>query len=93
MNCQPDDLARVIDHPESRLQGIVDRFVTVTTGFQLPSEGKLHHIWYIERPMRCACGCGGMIVAICDSLLRPIRDPGADAKDEMLRPLPSEVTA
>ena len=28
-----------------------------------------------------------------DLCLRPIRDPGDDARDEMLRPLPNEVTA
>ena len=30
---------------------------------------------------------------VLDEFLRPIRDPGDDAKDEMLRPLPHGVCA
>lgn len=33
----------------------------------------------------------GALVSIDDASLRPIRDPGDDAQDEMLRPLPSEL--
>lgn len=32
-------------------------------------------------------------IAVYDHSLRPIRDPGDDAKDEMLRPLPKKEIA
>jgi len=50
--------------------------------------------WVLRFPrevMHPATGERSTDVAALDSWLRPIRDPGDDAHDEMLRPLPNEV--
>jgi hypothetical protein len=41
--------------------------------------------------LRCQCGCGGVSIALADSVLRPIRDHGDDATDEMLELLGKPV--
>lgn len=61
--------------------------------------GRGEALWVVEssRPLEWKTEDGITVMcrrrAICDGLLRPIRDPGEDAKDEMLRPLPDEVCA
>ena len=80
LNCKPGDLARVIDDPEARVAGIVDKIITVTQPELL---GGLHPAWrYAGPPMVCVCGCGRQIEAVADTLLRPIR--GQDGDDETL---------
>lgn len=78
-NCKPGDLARVIDDPESRCAGIVDKIVTVTKPVMV---GVWPGWMYAGSPMVCICGCGRQIDALADALLRPIR--GQDGDDETL---------
>lgn len=79
LNCKPGELARVIDDPEARLAGIVDKIISVTT---LEQFGPYPAWRYAGLPMVCVCGCGRQIGSIADVLLRPIR--GQDGEDETL---------
>lgn len=95
MNCKPNDLARIIDSPGTRLVGCVDRIIRVTRLVVLPVYGPS---WQYEGPrVCCACGCGFQVGAFSDEVLRPIRDPGPDAVDETLvgnpAPVREEVSA
>ena len=91
MNCRPGDLARVIDDPAARVVGIVDRIFKLTVLCGTTDYGN-SPAWAYEGPM-IESPFGTRFEGISDEILRPIRDPGDDAKDEMLRPLPHEVTA
>ena len=81
MNCKPGDLARMVrsDFPEN-----VNKLVWVRE--KAPTfvgEG-----WMVEllQPMKTTFGWkpAGSIGSAADTDLRPIRDPGDDAVDEML---------
>lgn len=91
MNCQPNDIARVI--PPGRLARcpicggqkvavLPDTIVRVTRHDGIA--------WMLEEPLRgqLEFDCGQQLSWVCtglkDELLRPIRDPGDDAVDEML---------
>lgn len=90
LNCKAGDLARVILHPETVKQGYVDKILRVSQLIQHPRNGT--PCWMYEGPLlRCQCGCGGVSIALADSILRPIRDPGDDATDEMLELLGKPV--
>ncbi|WP_422096874.1 hypothetical protein [Variovorax sp.] len=87
MNCQPGDLARVIDTPGTRHVGHVDRFLRLTESYTGPRGVAC---WLYEGPMlRCMCPCGSPIESFADEVLRPIRNPGDDAVDETLLRLPA----
>lgn len=81
MNCKPGETARVVSTPATRACGIADRTITVTvpsvTNSGLPS-------WRYEGN-RFVCAVQGLeILSIADAVLRPFRDPGDDATDEMI---------
>lgn len=81
LNCKPGDLARIISERETRLVGIADKIVKVTTICGFAFDGTA--MWHYEGPgLVCACGCGRQVDGIGDSLLRPIR--GQDGDDETL---------
>ena len=90
MNCKPGDLAVVVrTHPtEAATAQFLGRCVTLT------AIDPMHPgCWrYEEMPLR-GRHRGQRVdwFSVPDEWLRPIRDPGDDAKDEMLRPLPTEV--
>lgn len=97
MNCRPGDLA-VIVKPGSPNYG---RFVTVRELYdgRRPFIGTFYRGWHGE-PAWIVEGTDLVLVSpkgrtfapwhvVHDEWLRPIRDPGEDAKDEMLRPLPA----
>lgn len=95
MNCKPGDLAIVVSVKhgyENWAIGQVTRCVRFL-GFSEGREGVIpDDCWEIE-PL---CGPLGHVYSrISDSALRPIRDPGDDAIDEMVLIVgkPSEVTA
>lgn len=92
MNCRPGDLARVlapgrsISCPlcgDSAVAIKPDTLVIVTTHDGIA--------WRLQDPImvNVSLKCGAHIVARCtalhDSALKPIRDPGDDAVDEMVR--------
>lgn len=81
MNCQPNDFCRVLNNPVTALGGIADRFVTVMA---LDQNQCSEPAWIIEggafRTVQ-----GFKVQCIPDKWLKPIRDPGDDAVDEMVR--------
>lgn len=89
MNCKPGDLVIVRDTFGSRQAGLVDRFFRVT---QLLHPNSGEPLWLYEGELvNCGCGCNRRVNALADDILRPVRDPGDDARDEMLRPLPADA--
>ena len=80
MNCRPGDLAIQIRAWRPENIGTIVRVLRPVDDWFFGAG-----FWEVE-------GSGNGNVA-ADSDLHPIRDPGDDAKDEMLRPLPKEVTA
>jgi len=108
MNCKPGDLA-VLVGPLVLIPELVGRFVDVVKAppvgvdFNLPN-GIPHvpcpsgNFWVIRfhnpADLTAVRGSPAARYGVCmDANLRPIRDPGENAKDEMLRPLPEEVPA
>ncbi|MGN6518702.1 MAG: hypothetical protein ACTHK2_04675 [Dokdonella sp.] len=97
MNCQPGDLARVIPPGAfepcplcgKRALAIRSDLLVVCEELLVAPNG--NPMWRIAEPIRTAgifpCGTPftGTCFAIADDLLRPIRDPGEDAVDEMLQ--------
>lgn len=94
MNCQPNDLARIVSasHPDNR-----DRIVTVGTDGER-QRGTGLWMWWVEcpTPLRVSGFGGGALYAkralVPDAWMRPIRDPGADAVDETLERVGAPAT-
>lgn len=87
MNCKPGDLAIIVRScagHEGKIVRIV-RWVGKVRGWVGDDR------WETDTQLRGERG--GLTRSMRDSALRPIRDPGDDAKDEMLRPLPKEEPA
>lgn len=83
LNCKPGDLARVMPNQETIEQGCVDKIIRVLQTVPHMFTGK--PCWLYEGPLfRCQCGCGGIVTALADYVLCPIRDPGDDAVDEVI---------
>lgn len=90
LNCKRGDLARVIDDPEARAAGIVDKIITVTEQVRLG----FYPAWlYAGQPLVCTCGCGRQIEALADALLRPIRDQDGDDETLAWAGKPEQTTA
>ena len=98
MNCKPGDLAFIwppkTNNPidaqiDDQLRGRIVRVVELVRGTSgaFSFEGT---VWRIETPIRLLIPSLGAIGidGIRDGALRPIRDPGDDAKDETLEWLP-----
>lgn len=92
MNCRPGDLARVVAPGYfircwCGAQTLVVKPDTLVVCAQPYADG-----WYLAEPLKVdairACGEHERLTGTCgslpDHLLRPIRDPGADAVDEMV---------
>jgi hypothetical protein len=90
MNCKPGDLAVIVKTFRSDT-----RTNALGKVVQLSNESMTHHefglLWRLATPVEIE-GYGSF-TAVADEILKPIRDPGDDAKDEMLRPLPKEELA
>lgn len=94
MNCKPGDIAMIVGGiPENhgRLVLVLHRndhgiqeWVCEALSRIMTRDTKTGPLYWAN-PGKLGC--------ISDSNLRPIRDPGDDAQDEMLRPLPHEVAA
>lgn len=99
MNCKPGDLAIVVraegwglaGRVSQKLLGAIVRVVRLappSERFQCTAD----LVWKFEEPIKVELdGKTYWADGIDDSCLRPIRDPGDDAQDEMLRPLPEPV--
>lgn len=83
MNCKPNDLAIVKSEQCTILANLVDHIVKVT---RLDRNACGDAAWEFEGPRRFIFG--ELFAVIPDRLLRPIRDPGDDARDETLDWLP-----
>lgn len=86
LNCKPGQLARVINCELARRAKLVDLIVTVRHLGR-----NMHGEWAwtfdtapIVRPCDCGCGRIRYYNALPDHILRPIKDPGDDAVDEMV---------
>ena len=94
MNCEPGDLAMTFGAPQDN--GLL---VEVAEPDVLPPDldaerwGPFWNVTSLGSPFHVEPGVYAKTVLWPDRLLKPLRDPGDDAKDEMLRPLPCEVVA
>lgn len=91
MNCEPKDRAWVVKIYKPYQEEYLGKIVTVLRVLRIdPTYGP---IWEIEEPFLVSCTDERKVfcIGIADCCLKPIRDPGDDAKDEMLRPLPKPV--
>jgi hypothetical protein len=96
MNCRPDDLARIIKSNS----GYTDRLVDVVRLFGVGPGHYVHlgPLWYVRpigfTPHDCKLTPEGLFL-FPDRLMRPIRNPGNDAVDEMVLRVgaPEGVTA
>lgn len=82
LNCRKGDLARIVDHKETRALGVVDAFVKIGAPGHVRS-GRA--AWQLDPPLQLKHGmmAGHPLEVIADALVRPLRDnPG---EDEMLR--------
>lgn len=77
MNCKPGDLAIVVDAP-AHAAHVIGCIGTCISTFEL--DGRT--IWNFDPPAK------GHYWGVNDFWLRPIRDPGDDARDETLNWLP-----
>ncbi len=99
MNCRPGDLAVMIHGPKNA--GLIVRVVCLLTKGEIIKATcgasvrvLTANTWLLEQAILRNCSDGVPRYSPCarDDEMRPIRDPGDDARDEMLRPLPEEVT-
>jgi hypothetical protein len=88
MNCKPGDLAVIVKLFQDDEPSFLGKLLRVTRlrskGSDLGYEGQA---WEYEGP-RLVHKRMGAYLAIADECLRPIRDPGEDARDETLNWLP-----
>lgn len=88
MNCKPGDLAVIFRccYPRNvgKLVQVIDSHRCSTGEWRIKALGELDTNY--GDTVRA-----GQICWADDCDLKPIRDPGEDAKDEMLRPLPKEL--
>lgn len=98
MNCKPGDLAVIVKfnpaypHMTGKIVDVIE-LSPVGVWFNLPN-GKSHkpcgsQSWIIKFPnpvdLSAIRGRSSSLYAVCpDHALRPLRDPGEDAEDEML---------
>lgn len=86
MNCKQGDVAIVVNS----LAGNEGKIIRVTVLRQAFNHPNGEPVW--EYTGAVLAGTRGPVAsAIADRFLRPIRDPGDDAKDEMLRSLPTRI--
>jgi hypothetical protein len=89
MNCKPGDLAVIVQSPPEVAHNIgkIVQVTTTTTSW----DGVL--CWRLKEPFPdVVCGVPGTCYGIADAHLRPIRDPGDDARDQTLSWLPVPTT-
>ena len=92
MNCKPGDLA-VFVRSDAGNEGKVVRCLRVATKRELKAQNFVSNcgpVWLIDQLVNTNCGL--LCPLVLDQYLRPIRDPGDDAKDETLlwKPTPKE---
>ncbi|QIM51607.1 hypothetical protein [Hydrogenophaga crocea] len=99
MNCKPGDLAVIVRSGAQNAGKLVEIARPATQAerkiFDHRREGFHWWVCSIGTPIVDSWGDARMETALPDAWLRPIRDPGDDATDEMVQLLgkPQEVTA
>lgn len=98
MNCKPGDLAIVVKAYRPETVGKIVEVLDFLGRTQFRDGTFLDDCWAVYGNFQGSSYDQWCIKNLCeaclpDAWLRPIRDPGDDARDEMLRPLPQEVTA
>ena len=102
MNCQKGDIARCVGGPKSygRVVQCLELIDTDSVYVEARCGTKVKKnvgepTWHIDGWIfyRAESGAFYEIPCCTDRELRPIRDPGDDAQDEMLRPLPKAEPA
>ena len=104
LNCRAGDIAVLIkDILANKCDGSIvlakDGTVVECAAIETVVNSPEYPGWFIKEPFigKAVCKHGRhyefLIVSIADRLLRPLRDPGDNAKDELLRPLPTGVKA
>ena len=93
MNCKQGDLAIIVESAADNAGKIVRcvKAAGVCSMFDRHGTRRTEAAWEVDPPL--PGWAGDVHNKVFDAQLRPIRDPGDDAKDEMLRPLPKEVHA
>lgn len=96
MNCKPGDLAVIVRSATTNKGRLVE--VVSALGVEPSWNGYRWHLGHSEGQFHWLCRSQGgplesfkglyMEMPLPDSILRPIRDPGDDAKDETLDWLP-----
>lgn len=89
MNCQRGDIAVVVGQGRDEGDWALGRIVQCVSLYEF--EG--YECWLIKDPL--ISPRGDRYIGVYDGSLRPIRDPGEDAKDETLSwlPVPSKEGA
>jgi hypothetical protein len=90
VNVKPGDLAIVVKVDRDYQKCLLGQIIRVTGQYVGYRD---IHCWAYEPPL--STPIGGLVFGFYDDELRPIRDPGDDAKDETLiwKPAPQEVSA
>lgn len=90
MNCIKGDLAIIVSASDPALAGSIGHICICVEPVSHPISGE--HGWVIDPPAQIA---GELFMHCLDRAMRPIRDPGNDAVDQMvlLCGLPQEVAA
>jgi hypothetical protein len=82
MNCKPGDLAVIVTADTTDEAALLGKIIRVTK-LSLLSDSGANPCWEYDGP-RLHC-YGREIHGVADLALRPIRDPGEDAKDETIQ--------
>jgi len=98
MNCRPGDLAIIVRGINA---GVLVSVIRPTPPWCRTVAEPTEPTWEVELLSSAIdlnsgrCECPGQIGDVCDSILRPIRDPGDDARDESFSwcPAPEKVIA
>jgi len=93
MNCRPGDLA-LVRSPGLRMQCVCGHYVVcVKPGTPVVCKEFVGRYWRIEETLHfdvtgpCGARAVGSTDGVADEMLRPIRDPGDDAVDQVVQRL------
>lgn len=98
MNCKPGDIAIIISTEATDQLKLTGKIMKVISWHKKPDKDDTpREVWTFEDSpwmISCPCGCGARATmdVFPDMFLRPLRDPGDDAVDEISR-VKDEVTA
>lgn len=85
MNCKPGDFAMIVAASRMGHAGKIVRVVRLASADDLKAIGLKFEpsVWVLDTPLMTVCGFE--VALQKDAWLRPIRDPGDDAVDEVIQ--------